>query len=647
MKRLPPIQNAGGQLSMRFGLLHNVALPTLSNGSDGMKYLALSYVWGNESNKIPIIIDGHTLDVTQNLHAALVHIADKHEQFPLWTDAVCINQSDKDEKIAQIKQMGNIYSSANAVIVFLGLGTKSSDLAMEQVKILGDEALQRGIEIFDPEDGVEWPEFVSSPNREDKVRVVKKLEELMDQYSGSRFSGSRFRVRDILKLFDRPWFTRVWVVQEVVLAPPGAAIFVCGSKRVSDHQFWASTFVIGLFLSRVIEPSKSINGLWTAFRFIFDFWMQMGYPRIQTSNAHHHAVMILNSRRKQQKNMLERNLKDILVQMYVTNMEDHRSAHCKERVDRIRALVSMSIDKEHVNDLLYGEEGTQCWRMEYRSVARYLIEQGHIDILSLCRDRDPGLPSWAPDWSRNHRRPWSGFRGNKDSKGEPLFNAGSGTTLKVYNNTAPHILALDGFLVDTIENNTDIESEWTAGIRDDFNWNRIGLRFRELEKLLSRCTRYDHEAKEAASWKIPIGDKEYSQLYQITRASDSSRDAYELMKNTLDPNKWKFGFGYFRRKGIVEYMTMAHTMHRSRLFISATGYVGLCPSETQKGDAIFVPCGGHVPYIIRPKRKERQTDQAVTEQQQWTLVGEAYVHGIMHGELLANRSDETRIIWLL
>jgi hypothetical protein len=372
------------------------------------------------------------LDVTRNLHAALVNIADEHEQLPLWADAICIDQSNEDEKLAQIKQMSSVYSSADAVIMFLGLGTKSSDLAMEQVKILGDEALQRGIDIFDAGDEMEWPQFASSPNRDDKVRVIKKLEELWDQFSGSLFSRSRFRVRDILGLLDMPWFRRVWVLQELVMAPPGAVTFACGSKRVSYDQLWASTFATILFLCRVMEPVKNINGLWALFRFIFNFWMQTGYfPNKFSVNKH--AMTIVASRRNVQKNIIDKSLRNFLKGMYVNNTEGDQSPQCREKVDRIRALASMLRDKELVFDLLNSEEGTRCWHVVYRNVARYLIEQGHIDTLSLCRDRDSDLPSWAPDWSRSQREPWSLFQDSKDDKGEPLFNAGSGTTVKVHN----------------------------------------------------------------------------------------------------------------------------------------------------------------------------------------------------------------------
>jgi hypothetical protein len=647
LRRLPSIQHEGGQPSMRFELLRNVALPTLSNGSNGIKYLALSYVWGDESNKIPIIIDSHALDVTRNLHAALVNIADEHEQLPLWTDAICIDQSNEDEKLAQIKQMSSVYSSADAVIVFLGRGTKSSDLAMEQVKILGDEALQRGIDIFHPGDEMEWPQFASSPNREDKVRVIKKLEELWDQFSGSLFLRSRFRARDILGLLDPEWFRRVWIVQELVMAPPGAVTFAYGSKRVSYEQLWASTFATILFLSRVMEPVNNINGLWALFRFIFNFWMQTGYfPNKLIVNKH--AMTTVASRRTYQKNKVEKSLRNFLIGMYVNDTKGDQSPQCREKVDRIRGLASMLRDKERVFDLLNSEEGTRCWHVVYRDVARHLIQQGHIDILSLCRDRDSDLPSWAPDWSRSHRQPWSGFRDSKNDKGEPLFNAGSGTTVKVHNNTAQYILVLDGFIVDTIKNSTDLGSEWTDDLTDNSDWDRFGLRFRELQEFLSRSTRYGHEAKEMALWKIPIGDKEYTQLWAKTQASDSSRDAYELMKNTLDSNKSRYSLTkYFLRSGVISYMTIARSMHRSRLFISATGHVGLCPSETRKEDVIFVPWGGHVPYIIRPKRGKLQAGLVVSEEQQWTLVGEAYVHGIMQGELnLASRTDEARAIWL-
>jgi hypothetical protein len=64
----------------------------------------------------------------------------------------------------------------------------------------------------------------------------------------------------------------------------------------------------------------------------------------------------------------------------------------------------------------------------------------------------------------------------------------------------------------------------------------------------------------------------------------------------------------------------------SRPFISKSGYVGLCPLETQSGDQIAVFMGARVPYIIRKKENEPR----------WILIGESHVYGIMDGEFMSN-----------
>lgn len=98
------------------------------------RYDALSYVWGDPEETLPLSIDGHRLDVTTNLHAALSRL--RHSSFPrlLWIDAICINQRDHSEKEQQIQYMGVIYSQVNCVIVWLGEATDDSDLACERIR---------------------------------------------------------------------------------------------------------------------------------------------------------------------------------------------------------------------------------------------------------------------------------------------------------------------------------------------------------------------------------------------------------------------------------------------------------------------------------------------------------------------------------
>ena len=85
----------------------------------------------------------------------------------------------------------------------------------------------------------------------------------------------------------------------------------------------------------------------------------------------------------------------------------------------------------------------------------------------------------------------------------------------------------------------------------------------------------------------------------------------------------------------VSYMGMMQSMYDGRPFLSAGGYVGLCPGDTQLGDIIFIPFGAHVPYIVRKLSKRTR---------EYKLIGEAYVHGIMRGEFVNQTSSQPEIV---
>lgn len=82
-------------------------------------YEALSYVWGNPNTIGSIFCDGTVVEVTVNLKAALKRLRHPFEEVPCWIDALCINQSDPDEKSNQVMLMGLIYSKALNVVIYL------------------------------------------------------------------------------------------------------------------------------------------------------------------------------------------------------------------------------------------------------------------------------------------------------------------------------------------------------------------------------------------------------------------------------------------------------------------------------------------------------------------------------------------------
>jgi hypothetical protein len=86
-------------------------------------YTALSYVWGaREPNRYKISIHESILDITPNLHGALRTIEkleDLSSQW-FWTDAICIDQSDLEERAAQVKLMRDLYSRAHRTSRYWG-----------------------------------------------------------------------------------------------------------------------------------------------------------------------------------------------------------------------------------------------------------------------------------------------------------------------------------------------------------------------------------------------------------------------------------------------------------------------------------------------------------------------------------------------
>jgi len=84
------------------------------------EYIALSYVWGDESSKVPITCDGKSISVTSNLRDALQKFCGLQKKTRLWADALCINQQDNLEKNKQVAMMATIYSNASKVFVWLG-----------------------------------------------------------------------------------------------------------------------------------------------------------------------------------------------------------------------------------------------------------------------------------------------------------------------------------------------------------------------------------------------------------------------------------------------------------------------------------------------------------------------------------------------
>ncbi|RDH27108.1 heterokaryon incompatibility protein-domain-containing protein [Aspergillus welwitschiae] len=195
---------------------------TFSDTGDGRHlYEALSYVWRSdgESSDIKsqsIILNDCTFPVTKNLYAALFHLRDYQLGRTLWVDAICINQHDGEEKNQQIPLMRTIYAQANCVIVWLGEAIEDGNKALESIRCLAEDKAMKDR----PSSPQEW----------------------------------NINYDACLKLLQRNWFRRIWVLQEVGVAR--CISIMCGSVQINGHVFCEGLSRLDLTspLLRLVHP---------------------------------------------------------------------------------------------------------------------------------------------------------------------------------------------------------------------------------------------------------------------------------------------------------------------------------------------------------------------------------------------------------
>lgn len=102
---------------------------------DRDRFEAVSYVWGAPRGRQEVICDNETIRVTTNCESLLRHLRLKTETRHLWVDALCINQSSTSDKNHQVPLMGDIFESAERVIIWLGPERSSVANFFRRVKL--------------------------------------------------------------------------------------------------------------------------------------------------------------------------------------------------------------------------------------------------------------------------------------------------------------------------------------------------------------------------------------------------------------------------------------------------------------------------------------------------------------------------------
>ncbi|PMD16945.1 heterokaryon incompatibility, partial [Hyaloscypha hepaticicola] len=92
------------------------------------EYDSLSYVWGSEANAEVMVCNSLKFPISQTLFEAFRMLRKSQKQVRyLWIDALCVNQSDNEEKSNQVWNMLEIYKKATRVIAWIGASLSDMD----------------------------------------------------------------------------------------------------------------------------------------------------------------------------------------------------------------------------------------------------------------------------------------------------------------------------------------------------------------------------------------------------------------------------------------------------------------------------------------------------------------------------------------
>ncbi|KAK0662080.1 heterokaryon incompatibility protein-domain-containing protein [Cercophora samala] len=617
-------------------------------------FKALSYVWASDATPhyisvVSTLPDGQTatlsLPITSSLYAALHHLRDPDEPITIWIDQLCIDQSNPAEKAAQVSLMGQIYSSASQVLVWLGPAESNSDAVMQLWGVVGKEVRDIGIEKYYTKEG--WPrlyDILSNADPDDAE--TQRYQAVMQRYAGEFAAGTRDG--SIKAWFRRSWFTRAWVTQEFCMCPD--TVFVCGRQRLDVDLVMLAGQVFTFSSLLCIKPPYSLTA---------EEMSDLGEDPTAT-------FFSCRQRRRRYETKTGDAKGDTLFAL-LKKMFVGRETDAKVWRDRVYSLLGLAVDAEALGirpdyEDLWSEEKTAEIMTD---VARRMITNdfsGRVDVL--CYSRFPkgisGLPSWVPDWQAGTVKSYYQVQEAVD---EHYFAAcgEANLAIQVLPSWSTQVLGLKGFWVDTVDMLAPggDKEVWPDTDRFKGQGPRLIGYLRQVEALLETAISrpnnpYSSEERRLeALWRVPIADtwdhqggwlrasRELKVDVQFVQAAEGMM--YDSWINTtatqMEPEQAQrlideFNWAERNRKGELGHkyrLCMAWHGGNKKPFLTTKGYLGMGPADMEVGDVVVVFCGGRIPFVVRQlpvKEDGRET---------FSFLGEAFCDGIMDGEAAKQR----------
>ncbi|KAF2435578.1 hypothetical protein EJ08DRAFT_604586 [Tothia fuscella] len=554
-------------------------------------YEAMSYAWGDAKVKLSTSCDDQSLEITRNLYEALLRLRYEDKPRRLWADAICINQTNLEERGQQVGVMRQIYRNAQNVIVWLGQDEENQASEAASFICTLTETLTR------------------TPSGH--MRNIKDMDNLWEMTSHTVPIEEDAPWLAVGWYFSRPWFQRLWVFQEV--NSNTNVDVICGHTCLS----WDAVGLAATYMKRwpiLRDKIAQMEGC---------FW----YNAYIMRSRHHQATMSAASMLSQGQNFVTTDSRDRIFALLGTR--PLRAWEKTLKPDYWR----------HTRESLYLEVARRC-----------LLEERDTSFLSYVQHSRTmtmeGLPTWVPEWDQDLVRvPIATPNGNWAACGD--------STVKVEFVGEGDVLMLHGIVFDKACQKWDIDRDEMFCSNEQFSNDQEEDTVCPLLELWHKQTHQKHTLYPSVRSKLEAFAASFVFGYRATYGNDyrarmmADFTAYAAHVNAPSSQHASGAANIFSElhserpdSDWRNYIEIAHKLSHGRsLFITSKGYLGIAPNTMEDGDVVCILHGFKVPYILR----------SVNGPGHYVLIGDAYIHGIMDGEVMAQISSgdlKEEVCWI-
>lgn len=595
------------------------------NLQDDPTYEALSYVWGDPLSQEIIKINEQPWSITTNLGDALRRLRLPKRPRVIWADAICINQNDLEERSKQIPIMRMIYSQALRVMVWLGQdedGDMSDALHLMTV-------ITQTCEMNSQSRGRRWMDLTSQERY--KLADLHHLGSFGDASNAAEIR----KYWDALgKFFENSWFTRIWCVQEIVMARESFLLYGDADDipwhLVGTTATWfeAQNMAHDFNIPDLIQGVNPVNA-------------QIMYGYSDPEERFDNVLDALSAHREfgatdpRDKIYAVLGLVNGDTNMVASIPIDYQKSVVQIYIDTAVAAINVSKD------------------LFFLSFVQHPLEYV----------ANPGFPSWVPRWDVSLSEATRIGQYNNDEDG---WRANGSRQMETFSVTPKGYLRIRGFVYDTVSylsglmDYTQFEHRTKPNISADalpflHTWKNLiyspsteqedFLRMLCFARTLTGQLTIDYQAvmELEEDERVAFYNDFFAYVNHLNHLFHPPGNSLGISQGDLGDDKVELGSDMveFAAEGgqWQRYSIAASRMCDHRHFFRMNNHqdeMGIGPAAMHEGDIVVILFGSRVPFILRPIFHDSQAESSQKAKQinHFHLIGEAFISDIMYGEVM-------------